>query len=252
MKNPNVIIHRFDRTYLTEWMNPVPVRPWWRVYWNPTPGALIVSGQQNFFPDREHILVIPPYTAVTQKMLQPFETLFVHFSLNGVRGCYTGGVFLLESKPFDTMLAQFPAGIEYGDLSPSRRLRLLSWIFAILGELPELHWRIGHVNAGVEKIIHLLDKQPTAKMDNSHLAKLAGMSRNGFIRKFREVTGSPPLQYAIRRRLDLAAQLLTETDRSLEEIAESCGFCDRNYFTRMFTAEYTMSPAAYRRADSAP
>ncbi len=49
-------------------------------------------------------------------------------------------------------------------------------------------------------------------------------------------------------RLNHAATLLRETTKSIEEVADACGFWDRNHFTRTFTREWKTPPAHYRRS----
>ena len=50
-----------------------------------------------------------------------------------------------------------------------------------------------------------------------------------------------------RRRLDLAAQLLATTRRTVGDIAQSCGFCGASHLGVFFKAAFGQSPAAYRR-----
>ena len=50
-----------------------------------------------------------------------------------------------------------------------------------------------------------------------------------------------------QRRIEKASILLHHTDHSIDEIAELCGFGDRYYFTRVFTRQLGLGPAAYRK-----
>ena len=54
------------------------------------------------------------------------------------------------------------------------------------------------------------------------LARAAGLSRAHFSREFRRAFGESPHQYLLTRRLERAAALLRNTDRSVTEI---CFFC---------------------------
>jgi AraC family transcriptional regulator len=45
-----------------------------------------------------------------------------------------------------------------------------------------------------------------------------------------------------------AKQLLTDTGKSITEIALEVGFSDSGYFSRVFRREVGVSPAAYRQA----
>ena len=53
-------------------------------------------------------------------------------------------------------------------------------------------------------------------------------------------------QYIIAYRLKLACSMLRSTAKSINEIAEECGFTDASYFTKTFKAAYGETPKAYR------
>ena len=75
-----------------------------------------------------------------------------------------------------------------------------------------------------------------------HLAKMCNMSRAGFFRHFREMTGYSPLEYQRKKRLEMAHIMLQESDLSIGEIAQRCGFCDSNHQTKLFSREYSITP----------
>jgi len=79
------------------------------------------------------------------------------------------------------------------------------------------------------------------------LAGAAGLSRAHFSREFRDAFGEPPHAYLLTRRLERAAALLRNTDRSVVEICLSVGLRSLGSFTTSFTRVYGMSPTAYRR-----
>ena len=79
------------------------------------------------------------------------------------------------------------------------------------------------------------------------LARNVNMSRRGFFRKFRELTGITPLQYVMNKRLAAAEDLLHNSDMTIDEIAYQCGFYDSNHFNKHFKAAYGTSPGKFRR-----
>ena len=48
-------------------------------------------------------------------------------------------------------------------------------------------------------------------------------------------------------RLDKAEQLLTDTDNTIEQIAEEVGYRNKGYFYRIFVERRGCTPAQYRR-----
>lgn len=84
------------------------------------------------------------------------------------------------------------------------------------------------------------------------IARECGLSESQFTRSFRKMTGLPPHQWLMQRRVDKAKGLLTETTLNLAQIGQDCGFADQSHFTRTFTALAGVSPGAWRRRQLAP
>lgn len=80
------------------------------------------------------------------------------------------------------------------------------------------------------------------------LAKQSGLSERSFHRRFRQVTGMPPLQYLQKLRIELAQDLLQNSNLSIVEIGLQCGYSDASYFCRLFKQHSSASPGEYRRA----
>jgi AraC-like DNA-binding protein len=78
------------------------------------------------------------------------------------------------------------------------------------------------------------------------IADTAGYSRAHFSREFRRVFGLSPRAYLITRRLERAATLSRNTDRSVAEVCHAVGLTSVGSFTAAFTRTYGMSPTAYR------
>src|SRR5689334_3209197 len=92
------------------------------------------------------------------------------------------------------------------------------------------------------------DARYAEPLDVDDLACAAGLSRAHFSREFRRAFGDSPHQYLLTRRLERAAALLRNTDRSVADICFSVGLQSVGSFTTSFTRVYGMSPTAYRAA----
>src|SRR5437773_4357512 len=99
---------------------------------------------------------------------------------------------------------------------------------------------------------HLLRAKDFADARYAHplkvddLARAAGLSRAHFSREFRRAFGESPHAYLLTRRLERAAALLRNTDRSVADICLSVGLRGIGSFTTSFTRTYGISPTAYR------
>ncbi|HEY3759663.1 MAG TPA: helix-turn-helix transcriptional regulator [Solirubrobacteraceae bacterium] len=82
----------------------------------------------------------------------------------------------------------------------------------------------------------------------AEMARAAGLSRAHFSREFRREFGESPHAYLLTRRLERAAALLRDTDRSVADICFSVGLQSVGSFTTSFTRTFGRSPTAYRAA----
>ncbi|GAA2494633.1 GlxA family transcriptional regulator [Streptomyces gobitricini] len=80
------------------------------------------------------------------------------------------------------------------------------------------------------------------------IAARAGMSTRTLNRRFREQTGTTPLQWLHRARVRRAQYLLETTSSSVERIAWQCGFGSPTAFRERFRRVVGTSPQGYRKA----
>jgi AraC-like DNA-binding protein len=78
------------------------------------------------------------------------------------------------------------------------------------------------------------------------LARAAGLSPAHFSREFRRTFGETPHQYLLTRRLERAAALLRNTDRSVTDICFDVGLASVGSFITSFRRVYGAAPLAYR------
>ncbi|WP_067970491.1 GlxA family transcriptional regulator [Nocardiopsis trehalosi] len=78
------------------------------------------------------------------------------------------------------------------------------------------------------------------------MAARGGMSERTFGRRFREHTGTTPLQWLLRARVRRAQYLLENTDYGVERIAAQAGFGSPTAFRERFKRVVGVSPQTYR------
>ncbi len=92
----------------------------------------------------------------------------------------------------------------------------------------------------------LADARYFDELDVDALAAVAGLSRAHFSREFKRAFGESPHAYLLARRLERAAALLRNTDRTVLDVCLSVGLRSLGSFTTSFTRAYGAPPAAYR------
>ncbi len=93
-----------------------------------------------------------------------------------------------------------------------------------------------------EWIMTRLDQQLTI----DGIAVHAQMSPRTFMRRFAEETGTTPLQWILRARVDAARELLESTRLSVDQIAEQVGLGSGSNLRLHFRRIVDVSPSEYR------
>ena len=83
----------------------------------------------------------------------------------------------------------------------------------------------------------------------SDIAQSAGISNRGCSRCFQRAIGTSPMSFLNRHRLRIAAQMLRNTDSSVLDISERCGFSSVSYFGKLFREMFGCTPLRYRKGE---
>lgn len=84
------------------------------------------------------------------------------------------------------------------------------------------------------------------EISNTEIGAIFGYHPFYVSKMLKDKKGITLRQYIISYRLKLACGMLRYTAKSINEIAEECGFTDASYFTKTFKAAYGETPKAYR------
>ncbi|MDL5205630.1 helix-turn-helix domain-containing protein [Streptomyces sp. ALI-76-A] len=109
----------------------------------------------------------------------------------------------------------------------------------------------------LEPLMEWIEDNLAENLTLTALAARSGMSERTFGRRFREQTGTTPLQWLLRARVRRAQYLLENSDHPVERIARQAGFGSPTSFRERFRRVVGTTPQAYRaafhaRADAAP
>ena len=101
---------------------------------------------------------------------------------------------------------------------------------------------------GISPALSYISEHYTEDIPLDALAGVCNMNPSYFCRRFREITGRTAITYLNEYRLTKAHAQLLASDDSVSQIATQCGFSDGNYFSRIFSKYYGMSPKAMRNS----
>lgn len=99
----------------------------------------------------------------------------------------------------------------------------------------------------LKKITALIHERLHEDICLQDLADLACISKDHFLRAFRDTVGQTPYHYVLSQRLERARMLLREEPAlSVAEVARRCGFRNLSHFSATFRRVIGVSPKAYR------
>lgn len=101
----------------------------------------------------------------------------------------------------------------------------------------------------LKKVLSFLRENYEQQLSLEDMAQAADMSPKYFCYFFKEKTGKTPVEYLNGFRIEKASQKLLSSDRSVTEIAFSCGFNDLSYFIKTFKAQKGISPTKFRKIE---
>ncbi|WP_455377126.1 cupin domain-containing protein [Petrachloros mirabilis] len=123
-----------------------------------------------------------------------------------------------------------------------------------IAQLPNTQtgWLAGVRDPEVGKALALLHREPARPWTIALLASEVGLSRSVLAERFRHFLSDTPIGYLTRWRLQLAAQLLTSTSKSVAEVAGDVGYESEPSFNRAFKREFSIPPARFRSQAKPP
>ncbi len=73
-----------------------------------------------------------------------------------------------------------------------------------------------------------------------------GISHAQLLRSFKREYGTTVIKYVIKKRIELACELLKNTDLTIKSVAYSCGFTDEAHFMKTFKKEMGVTAGEYK------
>lgn len=116
-------------------------------------------------------------------------------------------------------------------------------------QLPEgrTGWLSAVTDAAVGRALAYLHQRPEYAWTLDELAQEVGLSRSVLTQRFARYLGQSPMAYLADWRLELAAESLRTTNRSVLQIAGEIGYDSEAAFNRAFKRRFDFPPARYRR-----
>ncbi len=111
-------------------------------------------------------------------------------------------------------------------------------------------WYHAYSDPLVGKALRLLQHNPAHGWTVASLAEAVGVSRAALARRFTDLVGEPPMSFLTEWRLALAADLLQESDATIESIARQVGYGSAFALSTAFKRHFGVSPRDHRQGST--
>lgn len=113
--------------------------------------------------------------------------------------------------------------------------RLISYLFSLY-------------NDKYPSVVDIMQNNFTFNLTLTEYANLACKSVPTFNREFKRIFNDTPAKWVMKKRLNLASELLENTTLSVGEITNQCGFENQTHFSRLFKQKTGVSPLQFRKS----
>ena len=104
-----------------------------------------------------------------------------------------------------------------------------------------------HLSPGIHRIQDWLVAHPDQNPTLKELGKIGNMSPRNLTRVFRRATGRSLKEFVHQLKVEVARNLLRNSDLTVQEVAERCGFKDARQLRRLWHTKSDLSPSVWRR-----
>ncbi|OLO26318.1 hypothetical protein BTR23_23430 [Alkalihalophilus pseudofirmus] len=159
-------------------------------------------------------------------------------------------VFLTAYNEFDYALQTIKIGAEDFLLKPVRPIEVVEAIKKVIDNINDTKddtFLADQSNSVIETMNNYIDIHLTDKLTLDQMSGIVHLHPQYISRLFKQVTGMTFTEFITMKRLEKSKELLIQSNKSISEISELCGFTDPNYFTRVFRKFEGQPPKQFRQ-----
>lgn len=213
-----------------------------------------IIGNQEFTAQKDDIILYRPYETQNYIYTSEHELLayWIHFDgteieslmkklyINDIRVMHLTDPSISVPKTIKTIMNEINASHRFSNEIISGELCTL------LAKLAQFNYLTNNNFSKIDEIIDEIKINFSDNTSNQDYAYKCGLSLPHFLRCFKQVTGTSPLNYKLNIRINHAKQLITSTELSINQISQVVGFNDPFHFSRYFKKLTGHSPKEYR------
>ncbi len=206
----------------------------------------IIQGEQVFDGDEVNSTLICGHYELDQSVDHPFyQSLPKLIHLKNIDLTETSGL-----NSIINLIIQETQSDKLGATTVSTKLAEVLFIKVIRHYLESNSDGNSFLNAlkdrKIQEVLNLIHQSPEENWSLNRLSRKVGISRTLLANKFRELVGETPMKYLFKWRMQMAKQLLQNTDQTTLEISSNIGYQSETAFNRAFKAHFNLTPHKFK------
>lgn len=239
-----------SNTVIDRWWCKRECDPFWRLYRNRDPGAVILSDAGRLELEPGQVYLVPAWTVFRGRCLGPVRHDFLHFQVSGVPPAWLRRAACvprrLEADAWWGPLLDCLSGVRH----PATQMRLQAMLHLAVGQAVADAAPPGggdRAAAVIAPALRLIDDHLATPPTVATLAAACGVSADHLARCFAATCGTTPARWIQQQRIAAAAERIIG-GATIEAAALATGFANRAHFSRVFRRVTGTTPGATRRS----
>lgn len=241
--------------------------PWWtRTHWVHETYAKIyyvMTGKATYQNECSQLTLVPgmvyffpPHQASRHSCPGSMDVYWTHLQVDAplldlrLRHLRTVRSWSAEAwGPWAAVYRQLPQLLPSPQLADALRLQALvvdTCAMLLAGEPHAEDPELTQLRARFAPALQFMDEHCRRNPSLAEISRVIGLSPPHFHRSFRRAFQLTPHAYLLRRRMDIAQQLLAGTTQPVREVAQAAGYDDPFYFSRVFKRFFRVAPEPFR------
>ncbi|WP_223067222.1 helix-turn-helix domain-containing protein [Paenibacillus caui] len=162
-----------------------------------------------------------------------------------------GKIRLINTRRFNSTLALFRETDHSGSrtaLQYKKHLLRDLWLLYVMENRRQPQTSLFSENPFLQRAVRLLEQKLEKGPAVKAVAREIGISQVQLFRIFKKEFQMTPSEYVHRIRMEKVQQFLVQTNLTLADIAERCGFTDEHHLSKSFKKAYGINPSVYRKS----
>ncbi len=253
------------RTRETAWsMNELESHPYYEIYFLHKGSRTIFTENSLYSISRNTAVIIPPFTPHKTEG-GPYERTNIYISdglispevKEFLTANKTPDYFIIKEEYFNIINQLFQHACQSAEdsidkITQEEMVAFFNTIIFFLRKsqklsLKQLNIKNTKKDALIMQIVTYIKENPTEKITVSSLCKKFYLTESNLHKKFKSVINCTVGEYLSMIKIERAKELLYNTNKSIQQISEECGFSSQNYFALIFKQKCGVSPSGYRK-----